>query len=157
MAKSSRKQIEMDEKLVLSDLKENGRAGFGVIAEKYGFSRQKVWRIVNRLEKNKTILGYKAVVDNEKIELERFLIMVSARRAFDFEMLDEIVTEIKSLCVTVNGSSITHGTYDWVLDVTTDGGIKAIKKCEWKIYDIQGQLIRGIDILQVLLEHPIPV
>ena len=134
MAKSSRKQIEMDEKLVLSDLKENGRAGFGVIAEKYGFSRQKVWRIVNRLEKNKTILGYKAVVDNEKIELERFLIMVSARRAFDFEMLDEIVTEIKSLCVTVNGSSITYGTYDWVLDVTTDGGIKAIKKCEWKIF-----------------------
>lgn len=155
MAKSSREQIEKDERLVLSELKENGRASFGSISEKYGFSRQKIWRIVNRLEKNKTILGYHAVVDNEKVGLDRFFIMISAKGVFDFKMLDDAVMKIKSLGVTVNGSSVTHGKYDWVLDVTTGNGIKAIKKCEWKIYAMYGQLVRKVNILQVLSEHPV--
>ena len=157
MAKSSREQIVKDERMVISELVKNGRIGFGEISKACGFSRQKIWRIVKRLEKNKTILGYHTVVDNEKLGLERFLIMVSTRGDFDFEVLTDIIAEIKSLGVTVNGSSITHGTYDWVLDVTTDGGIKAIKKCEWKIYDMQGQVIRKIKILQVLVDHPISV
>lgn len=155
MAKSSRDQIEKDERLVLSELMKNGRIGFGELSEKSGFSRQKIWRIVNRLEKNKTILGYHAVVDNEKVGLDRFFIMISARGVFDFKMLDDVVMKIKSLGVTVNGSSVTHGKYDWVLDVTTDDGIKAIKKCEWKIYAMPGQLIRKVKILQVLSEHPV--
>jgi len=157
MAKSSREQIVKDERLVISELVKNGRMGFGEISEACGFSRQKIWRIVKRLEKNKTILGYHTVVDNEKLGLKRFIIMVSARGTFDFEMLDDIIAEIKSLGVTVNSSSITHGAYDLVLDVTTSDDIKTIKKCEWKIYDMQRQLIRKINILQVLLEHPISV
>lgn len=164
MAKSSKEQIEKDERLVLSELQKNGRVGFDVIAKKYGFSRQKVWRIVNRLEHDKTIVGYRAVVDNKKLGLKRFVMLISVRGTFNllddndsFEMLDGIVEDIKSLGVSVNNSLVTHGMFDWVLDVTTDGNIEMVKKCEQKMYNVltHGDLIKDIVILQVLMEQPV--
>jgi len=58
MAKSSKKQIEIDERKVLAELQRNSRESADDIAKKCGFSRQKSWRIVNRLEENQTIWGY---------------------------------------------------------------------------------------------------
>ena len=45
MAKNSVKQIEQDEKKILEELKENANKSINDIAEKCGFSRQKVWRV----------------------------------------------------------------------------------------------------------------
>jgi len=55
MPKSSRKQIDNDEKKILRELQKNSKESIDKIAKKCGFSRQKVWRIIKRLEKNKTI------------------------------------------------------------------------------------------------------
>ena len=167
MAKSSNEQIEKDERLVLSELQKNCRANYGDISKNVGFSRQKLWRIIGRLEKNKTILGYKAVVDNKKLGLKRFLIMISVKGTLnllgndnskhDYSMLDDIVETIKSLGVTVNSSSIAHGRYAWILDITTDEDIAVIMECEQKIYNkfYHIQAVSDIDILQVLFEHPV--
>ena len=76
MAKSSIKQIKEDEKKILAELQKNSRKSVDSIAEKCGFSRQKVWRLMNRLEENKTIWGYGAVVDNEKLELIEYVILL---------------------------------------------------------------------------------
>jgi DNA-binding Lrp family transcriptional regulator len=67
MAKSSVKQIELDEKRILDELAKNANKSINDIAEKCGFSRQKVWRVIHNLEKNHTIWGYVAVVDQEKL------------------------------------------------------------------------------------------
>ncbi|MHA1470957.1 MAG: Lrp/AsnC family transcriptional regulator [Candidatus Asgardarchaeia archaeon] len=167
MAKTSNVQIEMDERLVITELQKDGRVNFGDIAKACGFSRQKVWRYVNRLEENKTILGYKAIVDNKKLGLKRFLIMISVKGTLnllgndnskhDYDMLNGIVETISSLGVTINGSSITHGKYDWILDVTTDMDIEVIKEIEQNIYNkfFHIQAINDIDIIQVLMEHPL--
>ena len=46
------------------------------IAEKCGFSRQKVWRVINNLEKNHTIGGYTAVVDEEKLDKKGYTMLI---------------------------------------------------------------------------------
>ena len=66
MAKNSIRQIEEDEKQILLELSKNANKSINEIAKTCGFSRQKVWRIIKNLEKNNTIWGYVAVIDEEK-------------------------------------------------------------------------------------------
>ena len=76
MPKSSKDQIYADEKKVIRELQKNSKESIDTIAKNCGFSRQKVWRIIKRLEKNKTIWGYFAVVDYEKLNLKRYLMLI---------------------------------------------------------------------------------
>ncbi len=76
MSKSSKIQIDEDEKKLLKILEKNAGKSIEKIAKKCGFSRQKVWRIKKRLEKNNTIWGYNAVVDDEKLNLKRYLLLI---------------------------------------------------------------------------------
>ena len=76
MPKSSRKQIDNDEKKILRELQKNSKESIDKIAKKCSFSRQKVWRIIKRLENNKTIWGYHAVVDNEKINMKSYILLI---------------------------------------------------------------------------------
>ena len=57
MTKSSRKQTDNDEKEVIRELQKNSKESIDNIAKNCGFSRQKVWRAIKRLEKNNTICG----------------------------------------------------------------------------------------------------
>ena len=80
MPKSSMDQIEQDEKKVIKQLQNNSKESIDKIAKKCGFSRQKVWRIIKRLEKNKTIWGYHAVVDDEQINMKTYFMLLKGRR-----------------------------------------------------------------------------
>ena len=51
MAKSSFKQIELDERKIIDELKKNAKENIDKISKNCGFSRQKVWRIIKNLEK----------------------------------------------------------------------------------------------------------
>ena len=66
MPKSSTHQIELDEIKVIEELQKNSKESIDNIAKKCGFSRQKVWRIIKRLEKNDTIWGYHAVISEDR-------------------------------------------------------------------------------------------
>ena len=57
MPKSSQKQIDNDEKEVIRELQKNSKESIDKIAKRCGFLRQKAWRIIRRLEKDKTIWG----------------------------------------------------------------------------------------------------
>ena len=63
MSKSSSKQIEDDQRKVIQKLLENGRQSALEIANKVGFSRQKVWKIIKNLEEKNIIWGYTGVID----------------------------------------------------------------------------------------------
>ena len=71
MPKTSKEQITDDEKKILWELQKNSKENVEKIAKKCGFSRQKIWRVIRRLEKNKTIWGYHAVVDDNKVGLQQ--------------------------------------------------------------------------------------
>jgi len=50
MSKSSREQIDQDERKILSELVKNANENIDTIAKHCGFSRQKTWRMIKQLE-----------------------------------------------------------------------------------------------------------
>ena len=57
MVKTSQDQIEKDEQRILQELQKNAKESIDTIAKNCGFSRQKVWRIIKRLEQNEIVWG----------------------------------------------------------------------------------------------------
>jgi len=132
MARRSAAQIKKDELKVLQDLKKNARGSIENIAKKHHFSRQKVWRIIKRLEKKEKIWGYNTVVDDEKLERKRFVIMIKRST----EPIDDAIPKIIDLTlhnkglkigVDVECSSYLHGKYDWMFVVSAED-MKSVKQ-----------------------------
>lgn len=123
MARKSEKQIKKDESKILTALKQNARGSIEDIAKKYHFSRQKVWRIIKRLEETKEIWGYYTVVDEEKLDRKRFIVLITRST----EPIDDAIQKIIDLTlhkrgaeigIEVESSSYLHGRYDWMLMIT---------------------------------------
>jgi len=76
MAKNSREQILKDQKKIVRELSKNANKSINEIAKTCGFSRQKVWRIIKNLENNNTIWGYTAVIDDEKQDMKRYMVLI---------------------------------------------------------------------------------
>jgi DNA-binding Lrp family transcriptional regulator len=119
MPKSSQKQIDEDEKKVIRELQRNSKESIDTIAKKCGFSRQKVWRIIKRLEKNKTIWGYHAIVSNEKINMKSYLMLIKRTNEpigpAIHKIIKKSIEEIaKKIEVNVQINSYLHGIYDWM-------------------------------------------
>lgn len=121
MAKNSVKQIEKDERRILEELLKNANKSINEIAKTCSFSRQKVWRIIKNLEKNHTIWGYVAVVDEEKLDKKSYIILIKrTNKPLSQELIDkivkrEIVTKSKKSGIEVTNSIYTHGIYDWAI------------------------------------------
>jgi len=132
MSKVSREQIDADEKKVLQELQKNSKESIDTIAKKCGFSRQKVWRIIKRLEKNKTIWGYCAVVDNEQLDRKRYIMLIKRSSKPLGDTVNKIIdltmhAKGKDTGVDVIDSSYLHGHYDWML-IFTATDIKNAKR-----------------------------
>ena len=132
MPKSSREQIDADEKKVIKVLEENSKESIDVVAKKCGFSRQKVWRIIKRLEKNKTIWGYCAVVDYEKLDRKRYIMLIKRSNKPIGDTVNKIVDltmhqKGKDIGVEVIESCYLHGLFDWMF-IFTAYDIKHAKK-----------------------------
>jgi DNA-binding Lrp family transcriptional regulator len=132
MARKSVEQIKKDELKVLKSLKENARGSIENISNKYKFSRQKVWRIIKRLEKNKKIWGYSTVTDDEKFDLKRFIILIKRST----EPVDDAIQKIidftiedysDKMEIEIIDSCYLHGHYDWMFTVTAQD-MKNVKR-----------------------------
>ncbi|MCJ7570254.1 MAG: Lrp/AsnC family transcriptional regulator [Candidatus Thermoplasmatota archaeon] len=118
MPKNSVKQIEKDEKKILDELTKNANLSVNEIANKLGFSRQKVWRIIKNLEKDKTIWGYTAIIDDNKMGRKRFYILLKkAPVKVTDEKLNLVINRDLRKIAIKNGVNIEstyffHGSYD---------------------------------------------
>jgi len=121
MAKSSTKQIYEDELKVLAELEKNAKENIDDISKNCGFSRQKVWRIIKKLEEDKTIWGYAAVVNEEKQGLKKYMILIKRTTLpLDEKLADKIITRqlensASEIDIRIENSMFTHGTFDWVI------------------------------------------
>jgi len=121
MAKSSKKQIYEDELKVIVELQKNAKERIDVIAKNCSFSRQKAWRIIKGLEKDKTIWGYAAIVNEEKQGLKSYIILIKRTTLpIDEKLADKIITrQLEKLAseidIKIEHSMLTHGTFDWVI------------------------------------------
>ncbi len=124
MSKKSSSEINDDEQKVLKELKTNSNKSINEIAKNCGFSRQKVWRIIKKFEQNNIVWGYPAVVNEEKEELNYYILLLkrnsvpipkSAIKQITSREVDEHIRNINCRMIT---SLYTSGYYDWVIIFT---------------------------------------
>ena len=155
MPKSSRKQIDMDEKKVVAELQKNAKESIDVIANKCGFSRQKVWRIIKRLEDSKTIWTYHAVIDSDKMDLNKYLLLL--KRTTNPIPSDHLEATIRGdlnklldeMGVSVDFAYYLNGCYDFALCVSTPN-VKDLKKLTETINKMFREYISEIEVLEVI-------
>jgi DNA-binding Lrp family transcriptional regulator len=156
MSKSSKDQIDQDEKKILSELVKNSNENMETIAKHCGFSRQKTWRFIKRLEAKGLIWGYTAIFNEEKIGLVHFMLMVkrttkqlkeaTAERIIS-RKLEDIAAEIG---ITLESSFYVHGEYDWVITFTAED-IRQAKKFSDSVITFHPGIIEKISIMQTLM------
>ena len=155
MPKSSQKKIEEDEKKVALALQKNARESVDAIGKHCGFSRQKVWRIIKRLEKNKTIWGYSGIIDDELLDIKKYQILVKRDASIITSDVLDVVFKRKldkiaeNNDVDLESSLLTHGPYDWMFTVNAPNIVK-VKKFIEAFQKILGKYVERIDILEVL-------
>jgi DNA-binding Lrp family transcriptional regulator len=158
MARSSLNQIEKDEIKIISELRKNARESIDKIAHRCKFSRQKVWRIMNKLEESKKVWGYAAVTDDEKLGLKKFFILIKRTTTpLSNELAEKIISrEIEKKAqedgILVDSSFFVHGKYDWVICFTA----KNIKHAK-KFSDLLQKGYHGYIAEIILLENLFPI
>jgi len=155
MPKSSKKQIDEDDKKLLKVLQTSSGDNIENIAKRCGFSRQKLWRIKKRLEKDKTIWGYNAVIDDEKAGVKRYQILLKkAPKAILDKMMDVMLEkdmrkQLEKFGVEFDCSFYIHGYFDWSLCITAPN-IIAVKKFIEILKTKFGEHISEIQVLEVI-------
>jgi DNA-binding Lrp family transcriptional regulator len=156
MSKSSRDQIDKDEKKILSELVKNSNEKIETIAKHCGFSRQKTWRFIKQLEAKGLIWGYTAIFNEEKIGLIHFILMVKrTTKQLEEKTADKIISRrledlVAELGITIESSSYVHGEYDWVITFTALD-IKQAKKFSDSLITLHPGVIEKIAIMQTLM------
>jgi len=155
MPKISKKDIKNDEKKVIDQLRENSNKSINEISENLGFSRQKVWRIIKNLEKDNIIWGYGAVIDEEKIGLKYYILLLKKNlKPISSEAIEnitsrEIEVQINKIDCKMISSLYTHGYYDWVIFFTAPNNIQAKKVSELFINRYH-EFLDGVELLETI-------
>jgi Lrp/AsnC family leucine-responsive transcriptional regulator len=156
MAKSSREQIDEDEKKLLFELVKNSNENIETIAKHCGFSRQKTWRYIKKLEAKGLIWGYTAIFNEQKIGLTHFMLMIKrTSKKLEEKTVETIVSRrledlVAEIGITIESSSYVHGEYDWVLTFTAQDIIQA-KKFSDSVVALHPNIIEKITIMQTLM------
>jgi len=158
MAKSSKVQIEKDEKKVLHELQNNAKESIDKIAKKCGFSRQKTWRIIKNLEKDDSIWGYTAVVDEEKMGKKGYLLLFKGANYPMEEKTEKIILDRQlqktadKMDVIVRDSHWVHGMFDGAIYFFADD-IKRAKEFQQQFTTLHSGNVGDM----VLLETIVPI
>lgn len=146
MTKTSKKQIDEDEKKIIRELQKNSSESIDKLAKRCGFSRQKVWRIMKRLEKNKSIWGYTAIADDNKLQQNTYYVLIKrtnqplSEKLADTISLRKIQQLIPHRDVRIENSFYVHGIFDWIISFTAQDIRQAKKFCEILTRTYQGYI-----------------
>jgi len=156
MAKTKKEQQMKDEEKILLELQKNAKENINIIAKHCGFTRQKAWRIIKRLESKELIWGYTAIFDEKIMGVKHFTLMVKRNsKKVEQKTIDQIVSRkiedfAKGLGVTVESSYFVHGEYDWILSFTTEDITHARKFAEY-ILKLNPGILEKVTILQTMM------
>ncbi|UCD13182.1 MAG: Lrp/AsnC family transcriptional regulator [Thermoplasmatales archaeon] len=156
MPKGSKEQIIVDEKKIIKELQKNSKGSIVAIAKRCGCSKQRVRRIIKRLEKDKTIWGYCAVVDDEKRGLKRYFVLIkrtskpASKEKLDLVIGRELKKESAKIGVDVVSSYYVHGLFDWQLCITASHIGQVKRFCNIFNTLFAEDLISDIQVLEVI-------
>lgn len=157
MPKNSKQQINKDEIKVIQELLHNSNESIDKIGKKCGFSRQKVWRIIKRLEKEKTIWGYTAVVNDDKLGVNGYTVLIKRTSVpADRTLIDTIISKkleniASNESISIKNSFFVHGMYDWMIYFTAENIVQAKRFCD-AIRTVYQGYIADIILLENLFE-----
>jgi len=154
MTKSSIKQLNEDENKILAELQANCRENIDTIAKHCGFSRQKVWRLIKKLEEEKKIWGYAAITDEETNDLKHYILLIqrssaplqeSHKKELIFEKVDKYLPGM----VKVDDVYYTHGVHDLMITFFAHD-ITNAKKFAQEVFEKNRNMLKDYTILQTL-------
>jgi DNA-binding Lrp family transcriptional regulator len=150
MPKNGKMSIEADERKVIDQLLNDSRQSPHEIAKRLGFSRQKVWRIIKKLENNNVIWGYSATIDQNTLGMNIYFALIKSRSSF-FN-LNEIINKIKEksaekLNIKFKDIYFLNGAYDSLIIFNATDVLGAKKYCMF-IQKEYGQFIERIDMME---------
>jgi DNA-binding Lrp family transcriptional regulator len=121
MVKNSKEKTKADEQIVIEKLMEDARQSPHEIAEQCGFSRQKVWRIINKVEDNNKLWGYTTVVDDNYDDSNTYYALIKTKALFG-ELIEKATKKITSgehkaeeLGITLSCFCYLNGEFDWIM------------------------------------------
>ena len=137
-------------------MRRDSKEGLDAVATHIGCSRQKIWRIIRRLEK-KTIWGYTIVFSREILGMKRFIIMIK----FNTKPLDELhqLERIQKTIsedleknfkgVLLDYSFFIHGYYDILMGISAKDIGEALKVKNY-IHQKIGENIKDTKVSEIL-------
>jgi DNA-binding Lrp family transcriptional regulator len=134
MPKNSYQQIKIDENKVIAELLRNSNESIDNIAKRCGFSRQKVWRVIKKLEEEKTIWGYTAAIDEKKLGRNTYIALFKAKAPLSD--VDKSIQKIKEnetaeFGVTLSEVHYLNGIYDGIILFSAKNTATAKKFCSY--------------------------
>jgi len=147
--------LNLEEK-ILDELQKNCRLNLDEIGKKCGCSRYKVGRVIKKLEDNKTILGYGAIVNPNKIKLNYYILLV---KRTSLPLGDGLIKKLPAgkftdllpkIGIIIKNTFYVHGHYDWVLTFTADDISKAKELCN-RILEGYNEYIENIELLELVV------
>ena len=126
------------------------------IAKHCGFSRQKAWRFIKRLEAKGLIWGYTAVFNEEKIGPTHFMIMIKrTSKQLEEKIIIEIVLDkIKDIAAKsgcdIESVSYVHGEYDWIITFIAKD-ITHAKKFSESLFGMYPGFVEKMTIMQTMM------
>jgi len=155
MAKASRETMLKDEQTILEILQSNAKMSIDSIAKKCKFSRQKVWRIIKKIEKEKAIWGYSAVINDESLGMKHYIVLFKRTiKPANMEMINEISFEkledvFQDLHFRIENIDYVHGRYDGIISFWADDLLTAKKFINKFSEHMQG-LIENVELLETI-------
>lgn len=124
----SKNDTEMN---LLNLLLEDPTIGINEMAKKLNINRQTVWRIKKKLEKNRKIWGYTAIIDRCKLN-ERAYLIFGKTKPINKRFLDTLLNRIlgnKPYLENIRTLDMFYvsGNYDWILRFSAPDHLTAKK------------------------------
>jgi DNA-binding Lrp family transcriptional regulator len=156
MPKTSKKQIDEDDKKFLSILQNNSGDSIENIAEKCGFSKQKACRIEKRLKKNNIIWGYPPIINYSDMSLIHYIgLFKRSPVPFDKETIKEVTKGALEDRFQVDNIKIesvlfVHGEFDLIISFTAPNVVIMKKFCD-KLMSVFSKYIDSYSIHETIV------
>ena len=155
MPKSSTMQIVKDEQKVLEVLQTNAKESIDALAKKCGFSRQKVWRIIKKFEKEKIIWGYTAITDSAFNNMKHFTLLIKRtsqplqQKDIDSMFNNPFEIILPGYNVQIETIQYVNGSYDWIVNIQAES-IQVAKKFIEQFYTKHKNLVKEVHLIETL-------
>jgi DNA-binding Lrp family transcriptional regulator len=155
MSENINNNITEEEQKLITALQKYSLRDIDLLTQHTGLSKQKIWRIIKKLEKNNIIWGYTTIIEEQKQNLQKFILLLKRTAGpITEETINNISNSLleqdyREIGVTIESSFYIHGGYDWIL-IFTAKDLKHAKKLTDLLSRNHPGLIKKTELMQIM-------